>query len=98
LGVEDKPVADLPIDAELLGQLTGKYRLNERGVEITAEDGKLYARPDGQPRDRLKYQGQRQFVSSENAELRITFTPAEGKAEGIEVERDGEKLSATRAE
>jgi CubicO group peptidase (beta-lactamase class C family) len=98
LGVEDKPPADLPIDAELLGRLTGKYRLNGRGVEITAEDGKLYAKPDGQPRDRLKYQGQRQFVSSENPELRISFTPADGKAQGIEVETQGEKLSATRAE
>jgi CubicO group peptidase (beta-lactamase class C family) len=98
LGVEDKPIADLPIEAELLEQLAGNYRLDDREVVITAEDGKLYARPDKQPLDRLKYQGQRQFVSTEDPELRITFTPAEGKAQGIDVEKNGQKQSATRAE
>ncbi|MEX2114555.1 MAG: serine hydrolase domain-containing protein [Pirellulales bacterium] len=98
LAVEEKPVADLPIDAELASQLTGKYRLEVLELEILAEDGKLYVKLKGQPRDRLKYQGQRQFVSSENSELRMTFTPADGKAERIEGETEGEKLSATRAE
>jgi CubicO group peptidase (beta-lactamase class C family) len=98
LGIEEKPIADLPIDAELLGQLTGKYRLNDLDLEISADDGKLFGKLAGQPRDRLKLQGQRQFVSSENPELKIEFKPADGKAERIEIDAEGEELSATRAE
>ena len=69
-----------------------------RDLKVTAEDGKLYAKPDRQRRDRLKYQGQRQFVPAENFEMRIRITPADGKAEAIEIETESEKLSAERVE
>jgi D-alanyl-D-alanine carboxypeptidase len=98
LGVEEKPIADLPIEADLAKRLTGKYELAEAKVEITADDGKIYATIEGRPRDRLKYQGKKQFVSTSNSELRITFTPDEGQATGFEVETEGQKLSARRAE
>jgi hypothetical protein len=98
LGIEDKPVVDLPIDAALIERVVGKYQTDEGGIEITAEDGKLYARSAGQPKDRLKYQGQERFVLSKNAEMHITFTPPEVKAEGFDIEMQGQKVSAKRAE
>ncbi len=97
LGVEDKPVADLPTDAELLDRFVGKYQLSEGQIEITAEDGKLYAKPPGQPRDRLKYQGEQTFVSAKKSEIRIQFMPPTGRAEGFEVDVEGQKLTAKRA-
>jgi D-alanyl-D-alanine carboxypeptidase len=98
LGVEDKPIVDLPIDAGLLERLTGKYRLGESPVEITVEDGKLFAVRAAEQRNRLKYQGQTQFISADNPELRFTFTPADGKATGFELDVQGEKRLAERAE
>jgi D-alanyl-D-alanine carboxypeptidase len=100
LGIEDKPIADLPADAELVKRLVGKYQLEGGAgkVEITAEDGKLYATPDGQPKDRLKYQGAGRFVSSKDPGIRVKFTPEAGLAQGLEVETEGQKLSAQRTD
>lgn len=98
LGIEEKLVADLPIEAELLERLVGKYQLADGRVELTAEDGKLYATPEGQPRDRLKYQGNRQFVSSKDSGIRVQFAGEDGQAKGFEVEMAGQKLSARRAD
>ena len=96
LGVEDKPVVDLPTDAELLERFTGKYQLTEGEIEITAEDGKLFAKPPGQARDRLKYQGDQTFVSAKKAEIRIQFMPPTGRADGFELDIEGQKLTAKR--
>ena len=97
LGVEDKPILDLPTDAELLERFVGKYQLTEGKVEITIHDGKLCVTPQGQARDTLKYQGDQTFVSSKNVEIRIQFTPPTGKAEGFDLDMAGQKLSAKRA-
>jgi CubicO group peptidase (beta-lactamase class C family) len=96
LGVEDKPVVDLPTDAELLGRFVGKYQASKGAVEISTEDGKLYVTPQGQARDQLKYQGEQVFVSTKNAEIRIHFTPPTGRAEGFDLDLAGQKLSAKR--
>jgi D-alanyl-D-alanine carboxypeptidase len=98
LNVEDKPVEDLPPAAELLEQLTGKYQMEDGQVEITTSDGQLFAKVGDGPRDRLKYQGDRAFVPARNAEMRVTFTPKEGRADGFEVDVEGQKRSAKRAE
>jgi D-alanyl-D-alanine carboxypeptidase len=98
LGVQDKPVEDLPVAAELANRLIGKYEIEEGKVEITFEDGKLYAKRDGEPRDRLKYQGNHLFVIADMPSLRITFTPADAQATGFEVEVEGQKLPAKRVE
>jgi CubicO group peptidase (beta-lactamase class C family) len=97
LGVEDKPVVDLPTDAELLGRFVGKYQLDRGTVEISIDEGKLYVKPQGQARDPLKYQGDQTFVSTRNAEVRIQFTPPSGRAEGFDLDLAGQKLSAKRA-
>jgi len=97
LGVEDKPILDLPTDAELLERFVGKYQLTEGKVEISIHDGKLCVTPQGQTRDTLKYQGDQTFVSSKNVEIRIQFTPPTGKAEGFDLDMAGQKLSAKRA-
>jgi hypothetical protein len=97
LGVEDKPVLDLPTDAELLGRFVGKYKLDQGTVEISTDEGKLYVKPQGQARDVLRYQGEQTFVSTRNAEIRIQFTPPSGRAEGFDLDLAGQKLSAKRA-
>jgi CubicO group peptidase (beta-lactamase class C family) len=98
LGIEEKPPADLPTDAEKLKPYAGKYAVDSLKVEITVEDGKLYATPAGQPRDRLMYQGGHRFVSSKNPEMTITFQvdAKEDKANDMLVEVEGQKLSGKR--
>jgi CubicO group peptidase (beta-lactamase class C family) len=98
LGIEDKPIADLPTEPELLKRLVGKYQLANGKVEITVDDGKLYATPEGQPKDRLKYQGGGQFVASTKPDIRLTFSGEDPQAQGFEVEMEGQKLSAKRAQ
>ena len=98
LGIEEKPVVDLPADEELLKPLVGTYDLDDEKLQITMEEGKLYVQPPGQSRDRLKYQGDQQFVSSSNEEVRFTFKLADGKASGVEVESPGGSSSAQRVE
>jgi D-alanyl-D-alanine carboxypeptidase len=66
LGVKDepsKPIDDKPIDAALLEQLAGKYKVEEAAaeIEITTEDSKLFGSLNGQPKERLKYQGGREL-------------------------------------
>ncbi len=99
LGIEEKPTADLPTDAELLKPYAGKYAVDSLKVEITVEDDQLYATPAGQPRDRLMYQGEHRFVSSKNPEMAITFQvdATDGKANGVIVEVEGQKLNGKRA-
>ncbi len=100
LGIEEKPPADLPTDAEMLKSYVGKFAIDARQVELSAEDGKLYATPAGQPRDRLMYQGEHRFVSSKNPEMVVTFHVAEkgGKADEITVEIEGQLLKGKRSE
>lgn len=99
LGIEEKPPADLPTDAEKLKPYPGKYTIDSMQVEITEEDGKLYATPAGKPRDRLMYQGEHRFISSKNPEMTITFQvdAKDGKANDVIVEIEGQKLNGKRA-
>ena len=101
--IEDKPVADMPIvdepiDAANVELLTGTYNLGNAEVEVSSTDGQLFARLKGRPQDRLKYQGGRDFVHANDAELRITFTPKEGKAERLEVKTGNFKAMGKRVE
>ncbi len=98
LGIEDKPPADLPIDEETLKSIVGAYLLRERRVEIMSEENKLYVQLPGRQRDRLKFQGDQTFVSSDDAEVRIKFNVKDGKAEGFELETQGAKFTAKRTE
>jgi hypothetical protein len=98
LGIEDKPVVDLPTDSSLLERLVGKYQVDERTLEVTVEDGQLYAKPQGQKPDRLKYQGDGQFVSSNDSELRVKFSSDEGPAKSFELEVSGRKMTGKRVE
>jgi CubicO group peptidase (beta-lactamase class C family) len=96
LGIDDKPIVDLPIDEARLKQIAGTYEIEGLKVELTVEEGKLFATLPGQPKDRLKYQGDQKFVSSNNSGIRVTFAPAEGEVQGFEAETDGQKLSGKR--
>ncbi len=103
LGVEDEPqtpVEDKPIDSGLLDQLVGKYKLEEEQVEveITTADGKLFGSLNGRPKERLKYQGEREFVVDNDDRPRVEFTPKEGKAEGLLVSTPDGKLEGKRVE
>ena len=95
-GIEDKPIVDLPADEDVLRPLVGTYELLDGKVQITIEEGKLHAQAPGQSRDRLKYQGDNQFVSAANEDLRFKFKLADGKVEGLELEIAGQTLSAGR--
>lgn len=97
LGVEDQPIVDLPIEPERIKQLVGTYEIDTMTIEISSEDGKLFAQPREEPKDRLKYQGKSQFVSSKDASVRATFVPADGPAERIDiVAPGGVKLTVKR--
>lgn len=96
LGVEDKPIVDLPVDEARLKQIVGTYDIEGLKVELTAEDGKLFAKPSGQTKDRLRYQGDQTFISSNDDGIRIKLTPAEGEVQGLEAEANGQKLSGKR--
>lgn len=98
LGIEDKPVVDLPADAALLERLVGKYQVDDRTVELTVEDGKLYATPQGRKRDLMKYQGGGEFVSATDSERRLKFPADDGPAKGFELEIGDQKMTARRAE
>jgi D-alanyl-D-alanine carboxypeptidase len=98
LGIEEKPVVDLPADEQLLKPLLGTYELNDGKLQITMEEGKLHAQLPSQPRDRLKYQGDQQFVSSFNDDVRFTFKLADGKVTGVDIEGPGGSSSAKRVE
>jgi len=94
LSIEDRPVVDLPTDEALLKPLAGTYELMDQKVQVTIAEGKLYLQPPGQPRDRLKYQGDLQFIPSANEELRFKFKINDGKVTEIEIETPGEATSA----
>jgi CubicO group peptidase (beta-lactamase class C family) len=108
LGIEDKPPADKPaegkpiidepIDAALVELLSGKYALGHAEVEVSATDGQLFARLKGRPQDRLKYQGGRDFVHANDAQLRITFAPKEGKAERLQLDGGNFRIMGKRLE
>ena len=98
LGIKDEEIVDLAIEAELLERLKGEYQLENGKIEIVASEGRLYAKPPGAAQDRLKYQGNLQFVSEKNSDMRIAFSPAEGRATGFDVEVEGQKLAAKRSE
>lgn len=94
----DKPIRDEPIDAVLGELLTGKYMVGPEGIVVSATDGQLFARLHGRPKDRLKYQDGRNFVHANDAELRITFLPKEGKAEEVKIEGNRFKMQGLRVE
>jgi CubicO group peptidase (beta-lactamase class C family) len=94
----DKPIADEPIDAALIEQLTGKYRLMGEELEVTSQNGQLFARLKGRAPDRLKYQADRNFVHAGDSQIRITFRPQEGKAEDFEVQGARFKMGAKRVD
>ena len=76
----------------------GKYQLGEAEVEVIATDGQLFDRLKGRSQDRLKYQSARDFVHANDAELRITFTSKEGKAERLEVKGGSFRIGGKRVE
>jgi CubicO group peptidase (beta-lactamase class C family) len=94
----ETPIADSPIDAALLEQLTGKYRFMDEEIEIISQDGQLLARLKGRTPDRLQHQGERKFVHAGDSELRITFTPHEGQATEFEVQGPRYKFGGKRVE
>jgi len=97
LGVEDRPVVDLPAEVGLLGSLAGVYELDGERFHFTVEEGKLHVKPPQQGRDRLKFQGDLQFVSSINEQIRFTFKMTDGKATQVEIETPNDKLTASRS-
>jgi D-alanyl-D-alanine carboxypeptidase len=98
LGIEDRPAADLPTEEALLRPLVGSYIWLEQRVEITSQDNRLTMKLPGKQRDRLKYQGDQTFVSSDDADVRVKFTVQEGKAVEIELDVRGAKSAAKRVE
>jgi hypothetical protein len=94
----DKPIGDEPIDAALVELLTGKYMVGLDAIEVSATDGQLFARLHGRSKDRLKYQGGRNFVHANDAELRVTFLPKEGKAGEVKIEGNRFKMQGMRVE
>lgn len=94
----DKPLVDELLDAALIEQLTGKYRLMDVEVEVSSKGGQLFARLKGRTPDRLKYQGERDFVHAGDDELRITFTPKDGKADEMKLQGPRFKLGGKRLE
>jgi D-alanyl-D-alanine carboxypeptidase len=98
LGIEDKPPADLPTDEALLRPLVGSYVGMEQRVEITSQDNRLYIKLPGKQRDRLKYQGDQTFVSSDDADVQVKFTVQDGKVAELEIDVRGAKFPAKRVE
>jgi D-alanyl-D-alanine carboxypeptidase len=98
LGIKEVEVVDLPIGAELLDRLKGEYQLEDDKIEIVATDGQLFVKPGRGGQDRLKYQGNLTFVPEKRADRSLTFTPAEGRATGFDLNGQGPKVSAKRRE
>lgn len=98
LGIKEVEVVDLPISAELLDRLKGEYQVEDGKIEIVAADDKLFVKPNGAGQERLKYQGNLTFVPERHADRSLTFTPAAGRATGIDFNGQGQKFSAKRSE
>lgn len=103
LGVEEepqKPVEDKPIEAALAEQLVGKYKIEDADavIEVTADGGKLFGSLNGRAKERLKYQGEREFVVDNDDEPRVEFMPKEGQAAGMLVDAGDDKLEGKRVE
>jgi D-alanyl-D-alanine carboxypeptidase len=98
LGIEIRPVVDLAVDEDMLKPLVGTYELMDGKLQITIEEGKLHFQPPGQTRDRLKYQGDHEFVASNSDDVRVKFKLVEGKVEAVEIETPSQTLSAKRVE
>jgi len=103
LGVKEeprKPVLDKPIDAALAEQVVGKYKLEDVDavVEVTADGGKLFVSVNGESKERLKFQGEREFVVDNDDAPRVEFMPKEGQAAGVLVDAGDQRLEGKRAE
>jgi hypothetical protein len=78
----------------------GKYKLEEADavIEVSADEGKLFGSVNGRPKERLKFQGEREFVVDNDDAPRVEFTPKEGKAAGVLVEAGDDRLEGKRVE
>lgn len=94
----DKPIVDEPIDAELIKLLTGKYMIGNEEIEVSENDGQLFAQLHGRPPDRLKYQGERDFVHSNDVQICINFLPKEGRAKELRFQGNRFKMKGMRVE
>ncbi len=92
---EEKEIVDETVDETLGEQLSGKYQFMDVELAVSPADGQLFAKLKGRSADRLKYQGERDFIHAGDEELRITFTPKEGQAEAMEIKGKGFRMRAS---
>jgi len=83
LGTEPPAAKDLPIPAERIAQLVGKYTIADLGLDsdVTTENGQLFlqAKAPGQQKFRLKFQGNDLFRTDFDRTLKVSFT-ADGQS------------------
>lgn len=77
LGIEKTVAADLPIPAEVSAAAVGTFQFDDIGMalEVTAMDGKLFAKgkAEGQGRFRLQFQGGREFRAAFDADVKLVL-------------------------
>lgn len=98
LGIPEPEVLDLPLEEALAQSIAGDYQLGEAALRITAVEGRLFVEPTGQPRERLKWQGETKFVLAETPGVRVTFDMQDGRVTGFTLETDGQRLVGKRVE
>ncbi|MCU0864007.1 MAG: beta-lactamase family protein [Planctomycetes bacterium] len=78
LGIEKAVAADLPIPAAVSAAAVGTFQFDDIGMalEVTATDGKLFAKgkAEGQGRFGMKFQGGREFRAAFDAEVKLVFS------------------------
>lgn len=93
-------VQDLPLTPAAREAYAGTYllRLGERTMEIRVfvQDGQLMAQAEGQQAFALRNQGGHVFIPAFDDEVRLVFTMADGRANGVTLHQDGREIPGVR--
>ncbi|MDQ3282969.1 MAG: beta-lactamase family protein [Acidobacteriota bacterium] len=97
LGVEFK---ELPLDAKAIAMYEGTYTFELTGrtldIRVYGEGNELHAQATGQRSMRLLHQGNHEFVSSADSDIRLTFAIENGRATGATLHQKGRHIPGKR--
>lgn len=100
LGLDLMTIDDLPLSDAEMRRYTGRFVLQVGGdavpIRFFAEDGHLYAQVEGQSANRLRYQGDDEFVPDFDDNVRMVFEGDGPRADAVTLYQGGGEYRGER--